>query len=80
MRNSDKKTFKIDPKLKKGNLLYSILQEWNNCEQTFRNTSNPKEMKKLLKEHTIEIQKMRVCSVKKCYLCERDKGKKYSKH
>jgi len=74
LRSSDKKTFKIDPKLKKGNLLFSILNEWNKCEQIYRDASNPKELIKLFKEHNIETQKMRQCNAKHCFFCERDKA------
>ena len=73
-----KKTFKINSKFKKGNLFYEMLSNWNNCEQKFRDTKTPKEMKKLIKNHLIEKNRHFECPIKKtCFTCKKDKGKNY---
>ena len=55
-----------------------MLSNWNNCEQKFRDTKTPKEMKKLIKDHLIEKNRHFECPIKKtCFTCKKDKGKNY---
>ena len=70
LRDSMKKTFKIKSNFKKGNLFYEMLSNWNNCEQKFRDTKTPKEMKKLIKDHLIEKNRHFECPHKKCFSCK----------
>ena len=64
-------------KFKKGNVFYSIINEWNNCEPEFRDSQTINQLKAKMRDQLISNLNSRKCTVKKCFSCQRDKNVDY---
>ena len=67
-------------KFKKGNVMYSMIYEWNNCDPQLRNSQSLNQLKNKLKEMSKSKMSSKKCSTRKCYFCQRDRNVNYESY
>ena len=80
LRSNQTNKIKIDKNLKKGNIIYNLCKEWNDCDPKLRMSRNEHHLKNIF-QSDIKEQKMKsTCKIRKCYMCKTDKHLNYERY
>ena len=76
--HDDESKIKINHEYRKGEVIYNLLDVWNNVNFDARMAGNLFSLKKMIRNEFIEA--IKPCSNKNCYICQLDKWKNYQKY
>ena len=75
LRSTQTNKIKIPEKIKKENVFYSIINEWNITSDKIRDSGNISTIKKLLSEKS--QNNILSCKKRECYICRKDSNINY---